>query len=71
MITKTYFNKIASIAIIFMMLFSTAQTTFVSVQIRSDVKQQSGGDGIKRDVKPQTDRVSFIGPENGRANKEF
>ena len=50
--------QITSIIVILTILFS-------GIPIRSASAQ--GNDGLKRRVDPETGRVSFIGPESGRA----
>ena len=50
--------QITSIIVILTILFS-------GVPMRSASAQ--GKDGLKRQVNPQTGRISFLGPENGRA----
>src|SRR5688500_1250494 len=49
--------QIISLIVVFTLLFSSFSLPTVSAQ---------GGDGLKRDVNPQTGKVSFLGPETGR-----
>jgi Zn-dependent metalloprotease len=58
MFTKSKFNKVFTIVVALTMLFSMIHPAVASAQ---------SGDGVKRQVNPQSGRVSFIGPENGRA----
>ena len=71
MFAKSKFHQIAAIVVALTMLFSMIQPVAVSAQGGDDGKRQSnaqkgGGDGIRRQVNPQSGRVSFIGPESGR-----
>ncbi len=50
--------QIISLIVVFTLLFSSFSLPTVSAQ---------GGDGLKRDVNPQTGKVSFLGAETGRA----
>ena len=50
--------QIISLIVIFTLLFSSISLPSVSAQ---------GGDGLKREVNPQTGKVSFLGPESGRS----
>src|SRR5215213_9217289 len=50
--------QITSLIVILTILFSGLPMHSVSAQ---------GNDGLKRQVDPQTGRVSFLGPESGRA----
>jgi Zn-dependent metalloprotease len=54
---KLKLNPIFAIATVLTLLFSVLQPSAVSAQ---------GGDGLKRQINPQSGRVSFIGPESGR-----
>ncbi|MBI5704366.1 MAG: M4 family metallopeptidase, partial [Chloroflexi bacterium] len=58
MFTKSKFNQILTIVAVFTLLLTAIQPAGVSAQ---------SGDGVKRQVNPQSGRVSFIGPESGRA----
>jgi Zn-dependent metalloprotease len=58
MFTKTKINKTATIVLALTMIFSAIQPSAASAQ---------SGDGIKRQVNAESGRVSFIGPESGRA----
>ena len=58
MFTKSKFNQILTIVVALTLLFSAVHPSAASAQ---------GGDGVKRQVNPQSGRVSFIGPETGRA----
>src|SRR5688572_16947402 len=49
--------QIISLIVVFTLLFSSASLPSVSAQ---------GGDGLERQVNPQTGKVSFLGPETGR-----
>ena len=54
MFTKKRNQKLISILFILAVLLSNVQTPVVSAQT---------GDGLKRQVNPESGRVSFIGPE--------
>jgi hypothetical protein len=56
MFTKPKFHQIVTILVALTMLFSAIQPSVASAQ---------SGDGIQRQVNPQSGRVSFIGPESG------
>ncbi|MDX1379358.1 MAG: hypothetical protein R3307_10950, partial [Anaerolineales bacterium] len=58
MSTKTRINTFAAVLMILTLVLSAALPSAASAQ---------GGDGVKRQVNPQSGRVSFIGPESGRA----
>ncbi len=55
-------STLASFTVIFSLIFSRFQPTLASAQT---------GDGINRQVNPESGRVSFIGPESGRALSAF
>jgi Zn-dependent metalloprotease len=57
MFTKSKIHQIVIILVALTMLFSAIQPSAASAQ---------SGDGLKRQVNPQSGRVSFIGPETGR-----
>ncbi len=71
MFTKTKFHQVMTIVIMLTMLFSAIQPMAVSAQDGDEGRRQDPsaleGDGIKRQANAQSGRVSFIGPENGRA----
>jgi Zn-dependent metalloprotease len=52
------FLQFISMIVVFTLLFSSVSLPSVSAQ---------GGDGLQRQVNPQTGKVSFLGPENGRS----
>jgi hypothetical protein len=58
MFTKTIIHKFATIVVAITLLFSATQPSAASAQ---------GGDGVKRQVNAGSGRLSFIGPESGRA----
>src|SRR5258706_16075645 len=58
MLTKNRNQKIISILFTLAILFSNIQTPVVSAQT---------GDGLKRQRNPESGKISFIGPESGRA----
>ncbi|MEP0807183.1 MAG: M4 family metallopeptidase, partial [Chloroflexota bacterium] len=58
MFTPSKFNRILTVVVTLTLLFSAVQPSAVSAQ---------SGDGIRRQINPQSGRVSFIGPESGRA----
>ena len=53
-----YIHRFVSVMIVLTMILSGFVPNSVSAQ---------GGDGLKRQVNAQTGKVSFIGPESGRA----
>src|SRR5688572_6776443 len=55
---RRFFQPLLVAVIVFSVSFSAAQPTSVSAQ---------SGDGIKRHVNTESGKVSFIGPESGRA----
>ncbi len=71
MFTKTKFHQVMTVVIMLTMLFSAIQPMAVSAQDGDEGRRQDTsaleGDGIKRQANPQSGRVSFIGPESGRA----
>jgi Zn-dependent metalloprotease len=58
MFTKTKFYQIVTLVVMFTILLSAMQPAVAAAQ---------GGDGLKRQINAETRKVSFIGPENGRA----
>jgi len=62
MFKKFKFNQILTIIIALTLMFSAVQPSAVSAQ---------SSDGVKRQINPQSGRVSFIGPESGRALPAF
>ena len=58
--SKSLGNRLASLILLFSLVCSGFQPASASAA-------QGGGDGLKRQVNAETGKVSFIGPESGRA----
>ncbi|MBK9924361.1 MAG: M4 family metallopeptidase [Anaerolineales bacterium] len=72
MFTKNRYHQIITILVAFTMIFSSTQPPVAYAQDGGDgsgrkVIVQTDSDGAKRQINSQTGRVSFIGPESGRA----